>query len=140
PTPAAEPSADAATPRPGRLTETSSREPRGGCRDRRLAAGARFARPRARRPRGQARGRRPGPLPADTRGQEWRRLRTAQAPDDGCRRRDDGGRALGRPRRLAHHAHRPAAAQALARRAAAALERRPWGDERDRPTADAALP
>ena len=63
---------------------------------------------RARRPGGQARGRRPGSLPADPRRPGRRRLRAAQAADDGRRRRDDGGRPLGQPRRLAHHARRPA--------------------------------
>ena len=48
---------------------------------------------RARRARGQARGRRPGALPADARRQGRRRLRAAEAADDGRRRRDAWGPA-----------------------------------------------
>ena len=78
-----------------------------------------------------------GALPAAPGRSARRGVRAAQAPHDGRRRRADGRGLRGRPRRHAHHARRPGPAAALDRRAAAALERRPRRDERDRPAADA---
>ena len=96
----------AACPRRGRRSGRSSREPGGGRRHRGLGARARLAFHRHRRSRGQARGRRPGALPADARRPGRRRLRAAQAADDGRRRRDDGSGPLGQPRRHPDHARR----------------------------------
>ena len=96
--------------------------------------------PRRRGRRGQARGRRPDPLPAAT-GREGRRgLRAAEAPLDGRRRRAEGRRLRGRPRRCADHAGRALPATDVDRRAAAALERRARRHVGDRPPADAPLP
>ena len=95
---------------------------------------------RRRRARRQARGRRPGPLPPAPRGQGRRRVRAAQAADDGGRGGEDRRRLRGRPGRPADHAHRPAPPAALDRRAAPALERRPRRHEPDRAAADARVP
>ena len=81
---------------------------------------------RRRRARGQARGRRPGALPADARRQGRRGLRAAQAAHDGRRRRAAGRRATrstGATR--GSRASGRVLRRHVDRRAAAALERRP---------------
>ena len=89
---------------------TRPKAPGEPCRGRR----ARGSRPRPGQPARpgprspiQARGRRPGPLPAAP-GREGRKgLRAAEAPLDGRRRRPQRGRARGRSWRFAHHEGRP---------------------------------
>ena len=67
---------------------------------------------RARRARDEARGPRAGALPADARRQGRRRLRGAQAPDDGRGSRGHGGGVRGRPGRPSDHARRDASCAA----------------------------
>ena len=83
-------------------------EPRARRRDRRGRARRHEPAARRRGARGQARGRRARPLPADARRQGRRRLRAAEAADDGRRRREAGRRVRGRQGRLADHEARAA--------------------------------
>ena len=92
-------------------------------------------------PRWRSRSRTAGPCSTGNGG--WARtgrVRAPEAADDGRRRGAAGCRLGGEPRRSADHASGPRAATALARRAAAALERRARRDEPDRPAADARVP
>ena len=85
--------ADVGRPRRGRAEPRRSTSPS-------PASGSPSRRPcsRSRRAGDQARGRRAGALPADARRQGRRRLRAAQAADDGRRRRAEGRRLRRRPR------------------------------------------
>ena len=91
--------------------------------------------------RREARRRGAGALPADARRPGRRRLRAAEAPDDGRRRGVAGRRLRGRPGATrGSRAPGGAPAAPVARRAAPALERRPRRHVGDRAAADAPLP
>ena len=130
---------DAASLRRGRRRRAHG-EPRSRCCDRRDGSGRHVTRACNRRAGGEAGGWRAGSLPANSRRQGRCRLRVAEAPHDG-RRRGEARRGLrGRSRRRPNHTSRPDPAQAVTRRAAAALERGARRDVGDRAASHVALP